>query len=52
MENIGYMLAVFIIVWAAFFGYLIAITQRQRRLQQELEDLKGELDIAEDKALS
>ena len=51
MENVGYLLAVFIIVWVAFFGYLIAITQRQRRLQLELDDLKGELDAAEDKTL-
>ena len=41
MENLGYQLAVFIIVWAAFFGYLFTISQRQKRLRRDLDSLKN-----------
>ncbi len=43
MENLSYQLAAFIIVWAAFFGYLFTISRRQRQLRRDLDSLKNEL---------
>ncbi len=40
MENFGYLLAAFIIIWAVLFGYVFILSQRQRRLRQEIELLK------------
>ena len=40
MGNLGYQLAVFTIVWAAFFGYLFIIYQRLRLLRRELDSFK------------
>ena len=40
MENAGYLLAAFIIVWAVVFGYVLLLVNRQRRLQREINLLK------------
>ena len=40
MENAGFLLAAFIIIWALFFGYLIFLHSRQRRLHREIESLQ------------
>ncbi len=40
MENLGYLLAAFTIVWAVVFGYVLLLINRQRRLQREIDSLK------------
>ncbi len=40
MENVGYVLAAFIVAWIAVFGYLWVLSSRQRRLGREIETLK------------
>ena len=40
MENAGYLLAAFAIIWALLFGYLFSLFNRQRRLQQQIDSLK------------
>jgi len=39
MQNLGYLLAVFIVVWALVFGYVFWVIARQRKLRQEIESL-------------
>ena len=43
MENAGYLLAAFTIVWAAVFGYVLVLFNRQKQLRQELDSLKEAL---------
>jgi len=43
MENAGYLLAAFSIVWAAVFGYVLVLFNRQKQLRQELNSLKEAL---------
>lgn len=40
MENAGYLLAAFTIVWAVVFGYVLSLFNRQRRLHREINSLK------------
>ena len=40
MENAGYLLAAFAIVWALVFGYVLLLFNRQRRLRQVIDSLK------------
>lgn len=40
MENAGYLLAAFTVIWALLFGYLLSLFNRQRRLQQQIDSLK------------
>jgi len=39
-DNLGYLFAAFVIVWAALFAYLFSLSRRQRRLRQETDLLK------------
>ncbi len=43
MENFGYLLAAFGIVWAVVFGYILLLFNRQRRLRWEINSLKESL---------
>ena len=43
MENAGYLFAAFTIIWASVFGYVLALFNRQKRLEQELDSLKEAL---------
>ena len=43
MENAGYLLAAFAIVWAVVFGYVLSLFNRQRRLKREINLLKEAL---------
>ena len=43
MENIGYLFAVFAIIWAVLFGYAFSLAQRQRQLRREIDSLKETL---------
>ena len=44
MENAGYMLAAFAIVWAVIFGYVLVLFNRQQKLQREIDSLKETLE--------
>lgn len=44
MENAGYLLAAFAIVWAVVFGYVLILLNRQKRLQREIDSLKRSLE--------
>ncbi len=43
MENAGYLLAAFGIIWASFFVYVFALSNRQRQLRTEIDALKESL---------
>lgn len=43
MENFNYLLAAFIIIWAVLFIYIAILSQRQRRVRQQIELLKTNL---------
>jgi len=47
MENLGYLLAVYTIVWLVIFGYVLVLIRGQKRLRREVEQLK---DALKDKA--
>ena len=40
MENAGFLLAAYGIIWAFLFGYLLVVMSRQKRLSREIELLK------------
>lgn len=44
MENIGYLFAVFAIIWAALFGYVFSLIRRQQQLRRDIDSLKDMLD--------
>jgi len=37
MENAGYLLAIFIIVWVVLFGYIFILSQKQRQLRRDID---------------
>jgi len=39
MENGGYLLAAFAVVWAVVFGYVLLLFNRQQRLQKQIDQL-------------
>jgi len=43
MENIGYLFAVFAIIWIALFAYVMSLIRRQQQLKKEIELLKDSL---------
>ena len=48
--NLGYLFAVYIITWSGFFAYIFIVSQRQRALERQIDDLKkllGEKQRAE-----
>ncbi len=40
MENIGYLLAAYTVIWAVVFGYVLFMQRKQRRLQQQINLLQ------------
>lgn len=44
MENAGYLLAAFTIVWLALFGYIFVLSRRQQRLRRDIDLLKETFD--------
>ncbi len=44
MENAGYLLAAFAVVWAVVFGYVIILFNRQKELRRDIELLKEALE--------
>ena len=43
MDNVGYLFAVFSIVWIVLFIYVFSLINGQKRLQKEIKALKQEL---------
>jgi CcmD family protein len=48
MDNFGYLFAVFAIVWAVIFVYVLVLVNGQRKLRQEIDRLG---DIIKEKRL-
>ena len=44
MENAGYLLAAFIVIWAVVFGYVGFMMRKQRKLQRQLDQLRETVD--------
>ena len=42
--NLPYLFAVYIVTWAAFFGYVFYVSRRQREMQREIDALKYALE--------
>ena len=46
--NLPFLFAVYIITWAAFFGYVFYLSRRQRDMRGEIEALKRALTLREE----
>ena len=44
MENIGYLFAVFAVIWIAIFVYVLTLIRRQQQLKKEIQNLKDCLE--------
>ena len=44
MENLGYLLAAYTIIWAVVFGYIFFMQRKQRKLQQQIDMWREFLD--------
>ena len=49
MENLGYLLAAYTVIWAVIFGYVLFMQRKQRSLQRQIKLLqesvyKSEID--------
>jgi CcmD family protein len=44
MENAGYLLAAYTVIWAVVFGYVLMLQRKQRRLQRQVMLLQESLD--------
>ena len=44
MENIGYLFAVFVVIWIAIFVYVLTLIRRQQQLKKEIQNLKDCLE--------
>jgi len=44
MENLGYLLAAYTLIWAVVFGYILFMQRKQRRLQRQIDVLRKSLD--------
>ena len=40
MDNLGYLVAAYTIIWIAISGYVFTLSRRQRQLQREIDSLK------------
>ena len=40
MENSGYLLAAYTVIWAVVFGYILFMQRKQRRLQRQIDMLQ------------
>jgi len=44
MENLGYLLAAYTVIWAVVFGYILYMQRKQRKLQRQIDMLKESAD--------
>jgi CcmD family protein len=47
MENLGYLLAAYTIIWAVVFGYVLFMQRKQRRLQRQINLLQESMKATE-----
>jgi len=47
VENLGYLLAAYAVIWAVVFGYILAMQRKQRRLQRQIDRLQKSADTPE-----
>lgn len=40
MENAGYLLAAYTIIWAVVFGYIFFMQRKQKKLQRQIDLLR------------
>ena len=46
--NLGYLFAVYIVTWAAFFGYVFTMSRRRTAMQREVEALRATITKNDD----
>ena len=44
MENMGYLLAAYTVIWTVVFGYVLIMQRKQRHLQRQITLLQEHLD--------
>ena len=44
MENMGYLLAAYGVIWAVVFGYILVLQRKQRKLKKQIDALKESLE--------
>ena len=44
MENLGYLLAAYSVIWAVVFGYVLYMQRKQRKLNKQVEQLQELLE--------
>jgi len=44
MENAGYLVAAYTIVWAVIFGYILFMQRKQGKLQRQIDLLQKSVD--------
>jgi CcmD family protein len=44
MENAGYLLAAYSVIWVVVFGYILFMQRKQRRLQRQIDLLRETVD--------
>ncbi len=48
MDNLGYLVAAYTILWIAISGYIFSLSRRQRQLQREIDSLKERMRETEE----
>lgn len=49
MENLGYLMAAYTVIWAVVFGYVLFMQRKQRSLQRQIERLQESVSKPKDK---
>lgn len=49
MENLGYLLAAYTVIWAVVFGYILFMQRKQRRLQRQIDRLQESVNKSKDR---
>lgn len=44
MDNMGYLLAAYTIIWAVIFGYVLFMQRKQRKLQMQVTLLQKSIE--------
>jgi CcmD family protein len=50
MENMGYLLAAYTVIWAIVFGYALFMQRKQRSLQRQIDLLQESVDKSKNKS--